>query len=232
MNPTENPTPSIPSASGYILDDFEAADRIAMLMLNRDFGETIQRITSAEKAASPEFQAWLRYKDANGSDIYIGMNPLKPDAVKRTKQEIDAIRYVYIDLDHSGGKALQAIHNSNAVLKARFVLTSSPDKSQVVWKVEGRDAGGSRGFASRTGARIHWRPSSHEVVLGTEHVNLRHSWNSAGCKLALLRRCVGRMRKSSPSMRSARDASRSLRGFRADTSPTGCRFVLWWSITT
>jgi hypothetical protein len=137
MNPTENPTPSIPSASQYILDNFEAADRIAMLVLNRDFGETIQRITSREKAASPEFQAWLRYKNANGSDIYIGMNPLKPDAVRRTKEEIDAIRHVYIDLDHSGGKALQAIHNSNAVPKASFVLTSSPDKFQVVWKVEG-----------------------------------------------------------------------------------------------
>jgi len=29
MNPTENPTPSVPSASEYILDNFEAADRIA-----------------------------------------------------------------------------------------------------------------------------------------------------------------------------------------------------------
>jgi RepB DNA-primase from phage plasmid len=137
MNPSENPKPSIPSASEYILDNFEAADRIAMLVLNRDFGETIQRITSREKAASPEFQAWLRHKNANGSDIYIGMNPLKPDAVTRTKQEIGAIRHVYIDLDNNGGKALQAIHNSNAVPKASLVLTSSPDKFQVVWKVEG-----------------------------------------------------------------------------------------------
>ena len=71
MNSTENPMPSIPSASEYILDNFQAAVRIAMLVLNRDFGETIQRLTSAEKAASPEFQAWLRYQNANGSDIYV-----------------------------------------------------------------------------------------------------------------------------------------------------------------
>jgi hypothetical protein len=108
-----------------------------MLVRNRDFNENIQRVTSAEKAASPEFQAWLRYKNANGSDIYIGMNPLKPDAVRRSKEEIDAIRHVYIDLDNSGGKALEAIHNPKAVPKASLVLTSSPDKFQVVWKVEG-----------------------------------------------------------------------------------------------
>jgi hypothetical protein len=57
MNPTERPTRFVPSASEYILDNFQPTDRIAMLVLNRDFGEPIQRITSAEKAESPEFQA-------------------------------------------------------------------------------------------------------------------------------------------------------------------------------
>src|SRR5216684_4405427 len=84
MNLADKPAPFVPSASEYILDNFEHSNRIAMLVLNRDFGETIQRITSAEKAASPEFQAWLRYKNANGSDI--GMNPLKKDAATRTKE--------------------------------------------------------------------------------------------------------------------------------------------------
>jgi hypothetical protein len=132
MNPAEKP-----SASEYILDNFAPADRIAMLVLNRDFGETIQRITSAEKAASPEFQAWLRYKNANGSDIYIGMNPLKQDAPTRTKADIEAIRHVYLDLDHGGREALKSIENSSAVPKPNYILTSSPGKFQVVWKVEG-----------------------------------------------------------------------------------------------
>jgi intergrase/recombinase len=111
MNSTERTAPFIPSASEYILDNFEQADRIDMLVLSRDFGETIQRITSAQKAASPEFQAWLRYKNANGSDIYIGMNPLKRDASTRTKEDIESIKHVYIDLDHGGAEALEAINN-------------------------------------------------------------------------------------------------------------------------
>src|SRR5271155_145762 len=137
MNPTEKPTQFVPSASEYILDNFQATDRIAMLVLNRDFGETIQRITSAEKAASPEFQAWLRYKNANGSDIYIGMNPLKKDAAARTKEDIESIRHVYLDLDHGGAEALGAVENSSAVPKPNYVLNSSSRKHQVVWKVEG-----------------------------------------------------------------------------------------------
>jgi len=137
MNPTEKSAPFVPSASEYILDNFEPTDRIAMLVLNRDFGETIQRITSAEKAASPEFQSWLRYKNANGSDIYVGMNPLKKDASTRTKEDIASIRHVYIDLDHGGAEALQSVENSSSVPKPNYVLNSSPEKHQVVWKVEG-----------------------------------------------------------------------------------------------
>ena len=54
MNPAETASASVPSASEYILDNFVTTDRIAMLVLNRDFGETIQRITSAQKASSPD----------------------------------------------------------------------------------------------------------------------------------------------------------------------------------
>ena len=79
------------SASEYILDNFEPSDRIAMLVLNRDLGEVLQRVTTAKKASSPEFQAWLRHKNATGSDIYIGMNPLRKRAATRTKQDIKSI---------------------------------------------------------------------------------------------------------------------------------------------
>ncbi|PYV67363.1 MAG: hypothetical protein DMG97_27365 [Acidobacteria bacterium] len=128
MNDVENAAVFAPSPSEYILDNFEETDRIAMLVLNRDFGETIQRITSAQKASSPEFQAWLRYKNANGSDIYIGQNPLRKDASTRTKEDIESIRHVYLDLDHSGPEALESVENSSAVPKPNYVLTSSPGK--------------------------------------------------------------------------------------------------------
>lgn len=137
MSAPENLNASIPSASEYILDNFEPTDRIAMLVLNRDFGETIQRITSAQKASSPEFQAWLRYKNANGSDIYIGMNPLRQLASTRTKEDIESIRHVYLDLDQGGAEGLASVENSGAVPKPNYVLNSSPAKFQVVWKVEG-----------------------------------------------------------------------------------------------
>ena len=137
MTETENPKRSIPAASEYISDNFKPSDRIAVLVLNRNLGETTQRITTAQKAASPEFQAWLRYKNANGADIYVGMNPLKQDASTRTKDDIETIRHLYLDLDHDGTAGLEAIKNSDLVPQPNYVLNTSPDKFQVIWKVEG-----------------------------------------------------------------------------------------------
>ena len=135
----------IPPAE-YILDAFEPASRIALLALNRDSRETVQRITSVEKAASPEFQAWLRYKNASGSDIYLGMNPLRRDAATRTKEEIEMIRHVYLDLDRGGRQAVHAIEASRVVPKPNYVVASSPEKFQIVWKVEGMNSEDAEGI--------------------------------------------------------------------------------------
>src|SRR3984957_11823879 len=71
--------------------------------------------------------------------IYIGMNPLKKDAATRTKEDIESIKHVYLDVDHGGFEALEAIKNSSIVPKPNYVLNSSPEKHQVVWKVEDMD---------------------------------------------------------------------------------------------
>lgn len=129
--------PDAVSASEYILDNFKASDRIAVLLRNRSTGEVIQRIASAEKIAARDFQRWLTERNQAGFDIYIGMNTLKDGACSRTKRDIHEIRHVYLDLDYRGPEALKAIQNSDDVPKPNFILDTSPGKHQVVWKVEG-----------------------------------------------------------------------------------------------
>src|ERR1700675_566556 len=137
MNETENAKTFSPSASEYINDNFQPSERIAVLVLNRSLRETTQRITTAQKASSPEFQAWLRYKNANGADIYVGMNALQRHASTRTKDDIEKISHVYLDLDHGGTTCLKALENSDLVPRPNYVLNTSQEKFQVVWKVEG-----------------------------------------------------------------------------------------------
>jgi RepB DNA-primase from phage plasmid len=137
---SESPlSPKSLSASEYVLALFEPQDTVAVLARNRRTGQTVQRITSAETVASPEFQSWLRRENAAGADIFIGMNPIKDGAYARTKGNIREIRHLYVDLDTGGQNALEAIRNSPEVPAPNFVLDTSRDKHQVVWKVQGLD---------------------------------------------------------------------------------------------
>ena len=125
------------TASEYVRELFEPTDNAAILVRNRGTGKTVQRISKAETIASPEFQAWLAARSAAGSDVYVGMNPIKEGAYSRTKENIKDIRHVYLDLDKNGDKSLEAIRNSTEVPPPNFVLDTSPGKHQVVWKVSG-----------------------------------------------------------------------------------------------
>ena len=130
-------TPRSLTASEYVLELFEPSDNAAILVRNRSTGHTVQRIAKAETVSSPAFQTWLRNENVRGSDVFIGMNPIKDGAYSRTKENIQSIRHVYLDLDKNGDRALDAIRNSVEVPAPNFVLDTSPGKHQVVWKVTG-----------------------------------------------------------------------------------------------
>jgi hypothetical protein len=123
--------------SEYIRANFQPSDRIAVLVRNQKRRETVQRISTVDKIAGTSFQEWMRYKnDKDGCDVYVGMNALKPGAFTRTKEDILAIRHLYVDLDQDGSTSLAAIEKSNLVPPPSYVLNTSPDKYQVIWKVE------------------------------------------------------------------------------------------------
>jgi len=125
------------SAAEYIRTTFHSSDRLAVLVRNRSRGETIQRITTSARIVEPAFQEWMHFKNEKEScDIYVGMNALKPEARTRTKEDIQTIRHLYVDIDHDGPAALAKIQQSNLVPSPNYTVNTSPDKFQVVWRVE------------------------------------------------------------------------------------------------
>jgi len=137
MTVNENDSAKNISAPEYILTTFQQTDRLAVLMRNSNWGGTVQRITTARKIAELSFQDWLRHKNEKESfDIYIGMNTLKHEARTRTKEDIESIRHLYMDIDHDGPAALARIQQSNLVPPQNYTINTSPNKFQVVWRVQ------------------------------------------------------------------------------------------------
>jgi hypothetical protein len=62
------------TASEYILDLFDPAENVAVVVRRRATGKAIQRIARAETVAGPEFQTWLANQNAAGSDLYVTWN--------------------------------------------------------------------------------------------------------------------------------------------------------------
>jgi len=65
------------SAAEYVRALHEPQDQVAVLLRNRRRGQALQRIASAETIAGPDFQHWPADQNRSGSDVFVGMNPLK-----------------------------------------------------------------------------------------------------------------------------------------------------------
>jgi hypothetical protein len=134
-------SPRILSPSEYILALHAPQDRIAVLVRNQVRGQTMQRILAAEAIASPLFLYWLIEQNEGGADIFLGMNPVKDHCYNRTKENIREIRHVYLDLDEDASASLHAIRTTGDIPTPNFVLDTSREKHQVIWRVEGLDQG-------------------------------------------------------------------------------------------
>ena len=132
-------TPRKLSAAQYVLALHQPEDRVAVLVRNRARAQTIQRILLAEDIASPRFQDWLKDQNEAGADIFLGMNPLRANSFARTKESVREIRHVYLDLDEDAPASLRAIRADGNTPVPNFILDTSPEKNQVIWRVEGPD---------------------------------------------------------------------------------------------
>ena len=82
--------------------------------------------------------SWLKYSNANGYDIYIGMNPLQPGARSRYKKDILRVCRVYLDLDEDGPPKLKEILQdsfSGRLPTASYLINTSADRYQVIWNI-------------------------------------------------------------------------------------------------
>jgi hypothetical protein len=127
------------TAPDYVLTLHQPEDRVAILVRNRARAQTIQRILLAEDIADSRIQDWLKEQNNAGADIFLGMNPLRANSFARTKKSVREIRHVYLDLDADAPASLRAIRTDGNTPVPTFILDTSPEKNQVVWRVDGLD---------------------------------------------------------------------------------------------
>jgi len=124
-------------AKYFLTRCFAPGSTIALLLRSESSAKTQQRVVTLEQALAPRYLGWLAHENHNGANIYVAANPLRSGSRKRTKESIASIRHVYLDIDEDGDARLATLRASDAVPPASAILSTSPGKYQVFWRVEG-----------------------------------------------------------------------------------------------
>jgi hypothetical protein len=123
-------------AQDFLTRCFAKGESIAFLLRRENPASVTQRVVLLERAVAPRYLGWLAHENSSGANIYVAANPLRTGSRKRTKESIAAVRHLYIDIDNDGENRLAALRASNAVPAPTAILSTSPNKYQVLWRVE------------------------------------------------------------------------------------------------
>ena len=126
-------------ATEFLTRCFAPGETIALLLRRESAAAPMQRVVALEKALAPRYLAWLAHENASGANIYVAANPLHPGSRRRTKEGIASVRHLYLDIDVDGDARLATLHASDAVPMPTVILSTSPGKYQVLWRVDGFD---------------------------------------------------------------------------------------------
>jgi RepB DNA-primase from phage plasmid len=127
------------TAKDFLARCFAPGSTIALLLRTESPAKTQQRVVTLEQALAPRYLGWLAHENHHGANVYVAANSLRPGSRKRTKESIASVRHVYLDIDEDGDTRLAALRASDAVPSASAILSTSPGKYQVFWRVKGFD---------------------------------------------------------------------------------------------
>jgi hypothetical protein len=127
------------TAREFLTRCFAPDETIALLMRRENPPMVMQRVVRLSQALEPRYRAWLNHENRAGANIYVAANPLLAGTRKRTKESIATVRHLYIDIDTEGDARLAAIRASDSMPAPTAILSTSPGKYQVLWRVEGFD---------------------------------------------------------------------------------------------
>jgi len=127
-------------AVSFLRRCFAPEEIIAILLRGQDAAAPTQRVVRLEQVLETPYMAWLSYENQHGrNNIYVAANPLRPGSRKRTKECIAFVRHLYIDIDTDGDARLAALRASELVPPPTSILSTSPGKYQVLWRVDDFD---------------------------------------------------------------------------------------------
>ena len=126
-------------AADFLTRCFAPGETIALLLRRDNIGKPAQRIIIVEQLLAPRYLGWLAHENRDGANVYVAANPLRPGSRRRTKESVSSVRHLYMDIDVDGDAQIAALRTSDDVPSPSAIVSTSPGKYQVLWRVDGFD---------------------------------------------------------------------------------------------
>jgi hypothetical protein len=123
-------------AAEFLSRSFAPSETVAIVLRRGSPATIVQRMVTVERALQHQYLSWLALENATGANVYFAANPLVPGSRKRTKESIAEVRHLYLDLDRDGEARLVALKASKTMPIPTAIVSTSPGKYQVLWRVE------------------------------------------------------------------------------------------------
>ena len=162
---------SAEAARAFVRALYGDTDRVAVLAVGRRTPTVHQRIRPSPRAQDERFQAWLRHLNAQGHDIFVGMNPIRSGTNRREKADVAEVRRLQLDLDDAGPDSLRRVladASAGRIPLPAIVVRSSENRYQVLWHAA---PGWSAAEAEDTMARLAQHYGGDPAVAGRRPVH-------------------------------------------------------------
>ena len=123
-------------AAEFLSRLYAPTETIAIVLRRSSPATIAQKIITVGRALQPRYLGWLAHENATGANVYFAANPLISGSRKRIKESVAEVRHLYLDLDTDGDEKVAALRSSNTVPIPTAIVSTSPDKYQVLWRVE------------------------------------------------------------------------------------------------
>jgi hypothetical protein len=142
---------------------FQPDDWIALFLKNYQTGQVAQRVGPLSWTTSEAVQSWLLKMNTRDFNVYCSVNAIAPGRHSRTRDAVKTVRHVFLEADHDGRRALARVAERADLPTPSYVLTSSPDRFHIFWRVTGFDTMRAEALQKRLARELGTDPAATPV---------------------------------------------------------------------
>src|SRR5262245_48489383 len=123
----------------FLTTVFEPTDWVAVFLKSYEKSPVAQRVGPVSWIQSDRFQQWLCAMNAQKYNIFVSVNSIASGHRSRTRDDISAIRHVFLDADNDSEAVLARVEKREDLPAPSYILHSSPRHMHVFWRARDFD---------------------------------------------------------------------------------------------